>query len=57
MLSGYRTYIIAAALLLIVLVEKGIGIDIPGIEIDDDWLLLTLNALGLGSIRAGIGRN
>lgn len=54
MLKGYRTYIVAASLLLIVFVEKGLGFDIPGVDVGDDWLLLVMNALGLGTLRAGI---
>ena len=27
--AGYRTYIIAAVLVLVVVVEKGLGIDVP----------------------------
>lgn len=54
MLRGYRTYIVAATLLLVVFVEKGLGFDIPGIEVGNDWLVLVMNALGLGTLRAGI---
>ena len=55
MLKGYRTYIVAASLLLVVFVERGLGLDIPGVEVGNDWLVLVLNALGLGTLRAGIG--
>ena len=54
MLKGYRTYIVAASLLLVVFVEKGLGFDIPGVEVGNDWLVLVLNALGLGTLRAGL---
>lgn len=54
MLEGKKTYIIAAMILLSVLVEKGLGVDVPGIEMGDDWLLLVMNALGLGTLRRGI---
>jgi hypothetical protein len=54
--EAYRTYIIAGVLLLIVIAEKGLGIDIPGAEVGDDWLFVILNALGLGTLRAGIGK-
>lgn len=56
MLAGYKTYLVAAMLAATVLLERGLGIDVPGIEVHDDWLLVLLNALGLGSLRAGIGR-
>ena len=29
--AGYRIYIIAAVLVLVVVVEKGLGIDVPGL--------------------------
>jgi hypothetical protein len=45
--AGYRTYIIAAVLVLVVVVEKGLGIDVPGVDVGSDWL-------GLGTLRAGI---
>ena len=52
--AGYRTYIIAAVLVLVVVVEKGLGIDVPGVDVGPDWLTLVLGALGLGTLRAGI---
>ena len=57
MLNGYRTYIVAATLLLIVFVEKGLGFDIPGVEVGNDWLVLALNAIGLGTLRAGVEKS
>ncbi len=53
--AGYRTYIIAATLILVVIVEKGVGIDVPGVDVGPDWLTHILAALGLGTLRAGIG--
>ena len=57
MLNGYRTYIVAATLLLIVFVEKGLGFDFPDVEVGNDWLVLALNAIGLGTLRAGVGKS
>jgi hypothetical protein len=51
--AGYRTYIIAAVLVLVVAVEKGLGIDVPGVDVGSDWLTHVLAALGLGTLRAG----
>lgn len=48
------TYIIAAVLVLVVAVEKGLGIDVPGVDVGSDWLTQILAALGLGTLRAGI---
>lgn len=55
MLNGYKTYIVAGTLLLVVAVEKFLGVDVPGVDLGDDWLLVVMNALGLGTLRAGIG--
>ncbi|KIC22518.1 hypothetical protein [Leisingera sp. ANG-Vp] len=54
MLEGKKTYIVAGMILLSVLVERGLGIDVPGIEVADNWALVVMNALGLGSLRKGI---
>jgi hypothetical protein len=53
--AGYRTYIVAGTLLLAVIVEKGLGIDVPGIDVGADWLTHILGAIGLGTLRAGVG--
>lgn len=54
-LEGYKTYIVAGVLAIVVAVEVFLGIDVPGVEIDhDNWLPYLLNAAGLGSLRAGI---
>ncbi|MCA3647231.1 MAG: hypothetical protein INF17_13135 [Methylobacterium sp.] len=52
--AGDRTYIIAAVLVLVVVVEKGLGIDVSGVDVGPDWLTHLLAALGLGTLRAGI---
>lgn len=54
MLDGYKTYIVAIGLVLIVIIEKLIGFDVPGVDLGHDWLLVLMNALGLGTLRAGI---
>lgn len=56
-LSGWKTYIIAALVLLIVVAEKGLGWDIPGAEIGNDWLDYVLGALGLSTVRAAITKS
>ena len=55
-LSGKKTYIIAGVLTLVVVVEKGLGIDVPGVDLGNDWLTTVLAALGLGTLRAGISK-
>lgn len=54
MLSGYKTYIIAAMLAAIALVEGVLGIDIPGAEMTHDWVATVLAALGLSTLRMGM---
>lgn len=54
MLQGKKTYIVAAMILLCVAVEKGLGIDVPGVEIADNWLMLVFESLGLASLRNGV---
>lgn len=55
-LEGSKTYIVAGVLVLAVIVEKGLGFDVPGLVITDDWGLVLMNALGLGTLRAGIAK-
>lgn len=52
--AGYRTYIVAAALVVGIIVEKVLGLDVPGFDAGNDWLAVLLGALGLGTLRAGI---
>ncbi len=54
--AGCRTYFIAAVLVLVVVVEKGLWIDVPGVNVGSDWLTHVLAAVGLGTLRAGIKR-
>lgn len=56
MLEGKKTYAVAALVLLVVIVEKVAGIDIPGIDIGDDWLNYVMSALGLTALRNAMGR-
>lgn len=54
--AGYRTYGVVAVLLLCVAAEKLLGWDVPGFTLTEDWLSVVLGALGLGSLRAAVGR-
>jgi hypothetical protein len=53
-LEGRKTYLVALTLIVLVVIEKALGVDIPGFDVGDDWLLVILNALGLGALRHGI---
>lgn len=56
MLQGYKTYIVAAAVVMIALCEGVLGIDIPGAEMQQDWVNYVLGALGFSALRAGVGK-
>ena len=56
MLSGYKTYILAVLLGLVGVTEGLLGLDIPGVTLDENWLTILLTAFGLGSLRAAIGK-
>ena len=53
-LKGRKTYIVVAVFLLCVAIEKLGGIDIPGFNVEGNWLEMTLAMLGIGGLRAGI---
>lgn len=57
MKGGWKTYAAAAALAVVAVLEGGMGIDIPGVTLDDNWLLVALNAFGLASLRHGVARS
>ena len=52
--AGYRSYLVAATILLVVVIEKLAGIDVPGVTLQDSWLTHLLGALGLGALRAAL---
>lgn len=53
-LKGKKTYIVVAIFLVCVAIEKLGGIDIPGFNVEGNWLEMTLAMLGIGGLRAGI---
>jgi hypothetical protein len=56
MIDGYKTYLVMTALLAVVVLEKGLGLDVPGVALGEDWMLVVMNAIGLGTLRHGIGK-
>lgn len=56
-LKGKKTYGIVAIFLLCVAAEKLFGWDVPGFDVGNDWLQLTLAMLGFGTLRAGIAES
>lgn len=55
-LKGKKVYLLAAAVVLIVVCEKLLGIDVPGVEVGDNWMDFILAALGLSTVRAAIAK-
>lgn len=55
-LPGYKTYIVAFTVVMIGVSEGLLGADIPGVEVGPDWLEYVLTGLGVGSIRAALGK-
>ena len=54
MMSGYKTYAAAAVLAICGILEGFLGIDIPGVSVEGNWLTTLIAALGLGSLRNAI---
>ena len=56
-IQGKKTYIIAAVVALLGIVQGILGIEIPGVELGDNWIMTVLGALGLGTLRAGVAKS
>ncbi len=56
MLQGYKTYIVVLMVVAIAVCEGILGIDIPGAEMQQDWVNYVLGALGFAGLRAGVGK-
>ena len=55
-LPNVKTYLVVALAVVVAVLESVIGIDIPGIDVSQDWLGIILAAAGLGGLRAAIGK-
>ena len=56
MIDGNKTYLVAAFIVFVGVVEGMLGVDLPGIAIEGDWLQYIVVGLGLGSIRSAINK-
>jgi len=56
MLDGYKTYIVAALLALLVMAEHFLGWDVPGMVAGNEWLQYLLGAAGLATLRHGVAK-
>ena len=52
--SGYKTFAVAVFILFAGLMEGIFGIDLPYVNVGDDWIAWVLAGLGLGSVRDAI---
>ena len=52
--SGWKTYLAAGLLALSGVTENFLGIDIPGVTVADNWLVLVFAAVGLSGLRAAL---
>ena len=52
--DGYKTYFVALMIVLIGVGEGLLGVDIPGVEVGDDWMQYIIAGLGLGSVRSAL---
>lgn len=55
-IDGKKTYLVAAAVVAIMVLEKVLGIDVPGAEPVDNWLEYLMGAFGLGAVRHAVGK-
>jgi len=55
-LNGYKTYLTAATLAIVGIVEGVLGIDVPGVELSDNWFATLLVAAGFGATRHAIAK-
>jgi hypothetical protein len=37
--------------------STGFGLDVPGVALGEDWMLVVMNAIGLGTLRHGIQKS
>ena len=56
MLNGYKTYLAAFLLAVVGIVEGVLGIDIPGVDVTENWFTVLITALGLGGVRHAISK-
>lgn len=55
-IDGYKTYIVAGVVIALGLMEGPLGIDIPGVDIGDDWFNYVLTGAFGGSLRSALGK-
>lgn len=54
--DGYKTYIVIGVYLAAVFVTKGLGLQIPGFSVGDNWVNDVMIALGFGGFRSALNK-
>jgi hypothetical protein len=54
---GWKTLLAVALMVLVAVAEGVLGIDVPAVNVADNWGTVLIEALGLGGIRAAIAKN
>lgn len=55
-LAGKKTYLLALAGVIILVVRNGFGIEIPYVPLDPDWVVHVMGFMGLGTTRSAIAK-
>jgi hypothetical protein len=55
-LQGKKSYIVAIVIVVLVVIEKVIGIDIPGFEMGEDWGKYIIGSATISTLHAAIQR-
>ena len=55
-MDGYKTYLVMAIVAIIAIAEGWLGLDIPGAEMQENWLEMILAAAGVGGMRSAIAK-
>ena len=54
--SGKKTYFIAGIGVAALFAVNALGVTIPGMAPDPDWVIRCMELLGLGTLRAGVAK-
>lgn len=55
-LKGLKTYVVVGLAVAVAATEGFLGIDVPGVSLDENWLTVILGGAGLAALRSAIGR-
>lgn len=55
-LKGLKTYLLVGLAVAVAVVEGFVGLDIPGVSLDENWLTVILGGSVIAALRSAIGR-